>query len=132
MFAQPYADADGFPHALAVEFLREVVVVENRLGVRVGGLQLQLARAHFEVERDYHAYACRLHAAAAPIDALGGKAVHVNDHVVSQVGAGGGVSQAELHPRPVQVELMLRLGAPGDVHQRMVAQVLPDAGDVAD
>ena len=130
MVAQFRGDAHAVPQPLAVELFLQVVVVQVGLLVRVGGLELQLARAHGQVDGNRGADAQRLHAVAAADDLLGGKGREDHYHVVAQVGAFGGVLEARLDPGRETVELEARLGAPGDGHDGMVAEVLADAGAV--
>ena len=130
MLAQLGADANRLAHALKVERLLEVVVVQQRLRVGIRGLELELAGAKREVEPDYHTHADGRHSVAAAVNAIRGVDVHIDDHIVFHIRAGGGVAQPELNARAECLQVVLRLGAPGYIHQRMVAQVLPHAGQV--
>ena len=55
--SQVHAGAHHLPHALSVERVPQIPVVQRRLLVGVGGGQLQFAHAHGQVQHAQHTHA---------------------------------------------------------------------------
>ena len=73
VLAQPHRQVNALAHPPPVKRLLQVVVVQERLNIRVGGCEFQLARAQRQIQRHYRAYAQRIHSPAAAIHPLGGE-----------------------------------------------------------
>ena len=73
VLAQPHRQVNALAHSPPVKRLLQVVVVQERLRIRVGGCEFQLARAQRQIQRHNRAYAQRLHSRAAAIHPLGGE-----------------------------------------------------------
>ena len=130
MVTQFHGDAHAVPQPPAVKLFLEVVVIEVRLIVRVGGLESQFAGAHGQVDGDRRPDAQRFHAVPAPDHLLGGEGREDHDHVVAQIGPFSGVLQARLDAGRKSIKVEAGPGAPGYGNDGMVTEVLADAGAI--
>jgi hypothetical protein len=82
---QLHRELHHLAHAPAVELIFEIAVVEERLHMRVSGLESQLARTHRQIEYPQHANAQWRHALTTPVNAIGGEGLHEDHQVIAQV-----------------------------------------------
>ena len=104
-------DTHPLAHAVEIDGLPEVVVVEQRPAPGIGGGQAQAAGAGGQVDGGHKREADDLGVVVVP--APGGAGAGVEEHVVAQVGAGGRVPARHLQGRllPGAEEGRLRLDA---------------------
>ena len=130
MLGQLDAQAHGLPEALTVKFVLEVAVIEKGLDLRVSRREPQFPLANGQLDPGGHANPYGLHAIAASIDTFGGKGLHGNFHVVAEWRALRRIAQADLHSGRHAVQGKARLSPPGRPHERVVAEILADTGEI--
>ena len=88
-------EPEAFSHTLKVEGIVEEVVVEDWLLPGVGGLEPELALADGQVKGGANSNTDRVLVIEAPGRPPGGVVPHVNDHVIDERRAGGGVAEGD-------------------------------------